>query len=501
MVRNMLTRKRFVKLTGAAAAAVATAAIARPRVALPATPDATIEIAEIDWEVRPGLRTRIKTYGGVVPGRVLRFRDGQRVAIQVRNRTAAAQSIHWHGLTVSPAVDGTVELGTPVVAPHGSQTYNLDVTPAGTRWYHSHYGEGLFSGMFGPLIVEPRSETGAYDQDIVLVLHEFKESILAVGSMTDHRPPDSPTLSAPAMSMQQMNSMGSMGNTGGLMNGMHMGPMSGPNMSMRDAQYAAFAVNGKALGAGEPIRVKLGQRVRFRIINASATITHRLALPGHRFLVIALDGNAVPNPLSLDAIELGASERVDAIVTMDRAGMWILGSTIEEYRAKGAGIVIEYAGSRNPPVWRDTATNAFEYHSFGIAGGSVKVDGRFDLVLRKSPATPDAWSINGQRFPNVEAMTIAANGAYLIRLRNMSMMEHPMHVHGHLFELVAVDGRATRGVLKDTVVVRPMMGSIDVVLRAENRYRGRYLFHCHNQQHADGGMATIFAYVQARPDR
>ena len=471
----------------------------------------TIEIREANWEVRRGLTVRTKTYGGIVPGRVLRFHEGERVAISVRNRTNEKQTVHWHGLVVSDAVDGAVETGTAPVPPGGEHSYAFRATPGGTRWYHSHYGEGLFSGMFGPLIIDRKDEPGDYDREVILVLHEFKHHIPSKGAMMESRPPGSPALSAPAMSMQRMLQGSGMRSGSGMMGGMMQGGggmmkggdgmmqgasgMMGPGMLMHDAAYSAYAINGKALGAGEPIRVKRGERVRFRIVNASATLTHRLALPGHRFLVTELDGNPVATPRLVDALELGVGERVDAMVRMETPGTWVFGSTVKRERDFGMGVVIAYDGAHGDPTWRDDSRNAFGYARFSAGGVAVHAERTFDLVLRKSSGAPNDWSINGRRFPNTTPLAVHEGGNYLIRFTNMSMMEHPMHLHGHVFELVNVDGVAMSGVRKDTVVVRPMMGRAEILLRADNPHRGRFLLHCHNQQHMDGGMMTILSYV------
>lgn len=153
---------------------------------------AIVDITETDWEVRPGLRLRTKMYGGRIPGPLLRFRDGQRVAITVRNGSSEKQMVHWRGLIVPDRVDGGVETGIAPLAPGADHTYAFPVSPGGTHWYHSHYGEGLFSGMFGPLIVDRLHENGDYDREVVLVLHEFKHHIPSQGSMAESRPAGSP---------------------------------------------------------------------------------------------------------------------------------------------------------------------------------------------------------------------------------------------------------------------------------------------------------------------
>ncbi len=454
-----------------------------------------IEIVRTRWEVRPGMVVPIRTFGGSVPGKTLRYRVGESVVIRVVNHSGERQAIHWHGLIVPDTVDGTPDLGTPPVEPTASRDYRFVVRPAGSRWYHSHMGEGLFSGMYGALIVEDPLERRDYDREVVLMLGAFGPHIPTQESMSDDHPPGSPRLTMPVMSGDGMM-MAEMSNQKTSMSGsMGMDSMTGANMGMRDARFSAFGINGKALGDGEPLRVKHGERIRLRIYNASPTKTFRLALPGHRFEVTHLDGYPVPRPRYIDALELGVAERIDAIVTMDAPGIWILGSTVAAERTDGLGIVIAYDGARGKPEWRDTARDVFRYTDFGREAATEPRAEQTDLILRKSSASRDAWSINGKLYPHTDELLVSEGRAYRVRFENHSMMEHPMHLHGHGFELASVDGVATAGIIKDTVTVRPMGGVVEVLVRADNPYRGRFLLHCHNEQHMTGGMATVVRYV------
>ena len=458
------------------------------------SPTDTIHIVESNWEVRPGLVVPVRTYDGIVPGKTLRFRLSQRASVRVLNQSGESQTIHWHGLIVPDTVDGTPELGTAPIASGHAQTYEFIVRPAGSRWYHSHMHEGLFSGMYGPLIVEEPNERVDYDREIVLMLGAFGAHIPRESSMTDARPLGSPGLTRPLMDMSGITAMNGMAKASGMSESSAMDSMSGPNMGMRDARYGAYAVNGKALEAGDPIRVKRGERIRLRIYNATPTKTLRIALPGHRFTVTHLDGYAVPNRKSLDALELGVAERVDAIVTMNNPGIWIFGSTVRSERENGLGVVFSYDGFHGAPMWRDDARDAFRYADFGN-GSKLVTAPHTNLVLRKSPSALEAWSINGQAYPHSANVPVVEGRQYRLRFENMSMMEHPMHLHGHGFELLAVDGVQTSGVIKDTVTVRPMGGTVDVLVHADNPYRGRFLLHCHNEQHMQGGMATVLRYA------
>lgn len=490
-----MKRRDLLKLTGAASLNGAAALfVGSPRetsalpIAAPASTDAardggradfTVRIVPTSIEIAPGHTVRTTTYGGVVPGATLRMREGVPVTIDVYNETDAADVIHWHGQSIPPRVDGVIELGTPAVPARGHQRYRFVPRPRGTRWYHTHMesggrpDRGGFNGEFGFVIVEPRSDLARYDREVLLALHEWEGGLV---TMQGHEPSTAPSLAQPAMGM------------GGM--------MGGGMTAMLEADYGVCSVNGRALGHGAPIRVRAGERVLFRILNASATLTHRLALPGHRFTVVALDGNPVPSPRTVDAVELGIAERVDAIVEMNAPGVWILGSTDLTLRSRGLGTVIEYAGARGPSVWRDPSLlSPWQYSSFGGVSSEPEIDGRFELVLRQAMGTQNRWTINGRTYPETTPLAVEHGKRYRITIRNMSMMEHPMHLHGHVFELVSVDGVETSGVRKDTVVVRPMMGQVEIDVVTDNP--GTFLLHCHNDLHMDGGLMTTLAYRTA----
>lgn len=468
-----------------ATAAIGAISVATPATAIGRRADFTVRVVPASIEVAPGHIVRTTTYGGVVPGPTLRMREGVSVTVDAYNETDTTDVIHWHGQIVPPSVDGVIELGTPAIPARGHRRYTFVPKPRGTRWYHTHLApgghpdRGGFNGQFGFVIIEPRHDPGRYDREVLLALHEW-EARLVDGR--GHTYSSSPSLTQPAMTMD-----------GGMMDG---GMMDGMGMTMREADYGVFSVNGRALGHGNPIRVRAGERVLFRILNASATLTHRLALPGHRFTVVALDGNPVPTPRTVDAIELGVAERVDAIVEMKSPGVWVLGSTDAGWRSRGLGTVIEYANHRGRPVWREPAAlSPWHYTNFGTKSNLPEPDGRFELVLRQEMGTQNIWTINGHSYPKTTPLTVERGKRYRIALRNMSMMEHPMHVHGHVFELVSVDGVSTSGVRKDTIVVRPMMGRAEIDLVADNP--GTFLIHCHNELHMDGGLMTTLTYRNA----
>ncbi len=420
-----------------------------------ANADATLHIAPVEIEIAP--RKKIKTigYNGSVPGPLLRLREGEPVTVEVRNETSSAELVHWHGLFLPAEVDGAMEEGTPMIPAHGSRRYTFVPSPAGTRWYHTHtmagrdLKRGTYTGQFGFLYVVPRQDAARYDAEFFLALHGWEP---------------------------------------------YLGTMGSDEGSL-DVIYQNYSVNSHALGYGEPIRVKEGQRVMLRILNASATLVHRLALTGHKFVVTALDGNAVPNPCELETLELGPAERVDAVVTMNRPGVWILGETDDHVRNAGMGVVVEYAGREGQAQWLAPADTRWNYTSFGkSAGNTAHAVHEVPLVFRRKFAGNrwvDHWTINGKSFPKTDAIRLRAGERYRLRFDNQSNEAHPVHLHRHSFELTRYAGTPTAGVVKDIVMV-PARQQVQVEFVAD--HPGPALFHCHMQLHMDFGFMALFEY-------
>ena len=410
--------------------------------------DITLRIGEISLDLAP--RHKIKTigYNGQVPGPLLRVTEGRPVTVDVFNETRSNELVHWHGLHIPPEVDGSHEEGTPHVPARGQRRYSFTPTPSGTRWYHSHVGAGhdldkaTYTGQFGMLIVEPPSDPGRYDLEVPLLLHEWDP-------YWDDRGP-------------------------------------------RDVAYRVFSVNGKMLGAGEPVRVRAGQQVLFRVVNASATLTHRLALPGHQFHVVALDGNPVPAPRSVPILELGPAERVDAVVAMSSPGVWILGSADDQRRALGMGIVIEYANAAGPPRWTPAPAAAWDYTVFGEQRDPAQPDAKVRLVIKEVPG--HRWTINGKSFPKTDPIPVQAHRRYRWIFDNQSADAHPLHLHRHTFELIRVAGKPTSGLRKDVVMV-PAWKEVEIDVTAD--HPGPTLFHCHQQFHMDNGFMAMMLYQDA----
>jgi FtsP/CotA-like multicopper oxidase with cupredoxin domain len=259
-----------------------------------------------------------------------------------------------------------------------------------------------------------------------------------------------------------------------------------------EVKYRYFTINGKCLGFGEPIRVKEGQRVLFHVLNASATESVRLALPGHRFQVVALDGNPVPRPALVDVLELGTAERIDAIVTMDSPGVFVLGTPKNTSRAKGLGIVVEYANRGGKPLWVKPPNSNWDYTIFGDERIVPKPDEVIPLVIGQGTRTKDgfeSWTINGKGYDESKPVRLARGRRCRLVFDNQTEDAHPVHLHRSSFELTSVSGTPTAGIIKDVVLVK---GYQKVEVDVTPSMAGLHLFHCHQQLHMDYGFKMLF---------
>jgi FtsP/CotA-like multicopper oxidase with cupredoxin domain len=256
-----------------------------------------------------------------------------------------------------------------------------------------------------------------------------------------------------------------------------------------------YSINDKMLGAGEPLRVQPGQRVLMHLLNASASQIHRVALAGHKFQVIALDGNPVPTPQQVEVIEIAPGERVDAIVEMNNPGVWILGEIRDGARQSGMGMVVEYANLKQRALWTPPAKTRWDYTIFGTTATHPTPDETIDMVFEKIPGGLNGinhWLVNGREYPHEREFMLREGRRYRLVFHNRSDDSHPLHFHRHLFELVELNGKPTAGIKKDTVIV-PEFGRATVDLVADQP--GLTLFHCHIQQHMDFGFMALFRYA------
>jgi FtsP/CotA-like multicopper oxidase with cupredoxin domain len=391
----MMDRRSFLTIGGLAALVTtgrSSAATAQTGETPPAErADYTIRIGTGLVELAPDRILSTTTYNGQFPGPLLRFKEGQRVVVDVYNDTDTPEQLHWHGQSVPVDVDGAADEGTPYIPAHGMRRLAFTPGPAGFRFYHTHLRagsdlhQGQYSGQVGPVYIEPRREPGAYDREVVLVLKEF-EPVFSRGGDEEMN------FLAPAARVKTLEAAGEGAMRASLVRGMPHGYEVG---------YRLFSINGRMLGHDEPIRVRAGERVLLQVLNGSATEIRSLALPGHTFRVVALDGNRVPTPADVPVLWIGTAERVSAVVEMKHPGVWVLGDLAADDRKRGMRIVVEYAGRKGKPQWVKPRLSPWDYTRFGDPRpGAPRPDEVIEVTFEKQNAADrgfNRWTINGLR--------------------------------------------------------------------------------------------------------
>jgi FtsP/CotA-like multicopper oxidase with cupredoxin domain len=486
-----INRRRLLELGGAAALvggvdrATAQGVVSNPA---EARADYTVRIGTGLIELTPNNIISTTVYNRQFPGPLLRFKEGQRAVVDVFNDTDVPEQLHWHGLRIPSDVDGAAEEGSPYIAPHGTRRIAFTPGPAGFRFYHTHLtardnlATGQYNGQVGAVYIEPKNEPGAYDREVFLVLKELEPFFSRGGDMAMDF--------LAGAEIKELERIGETAMKKSLDAGMPRGFEVGYNL---------FSINGRALGHGPPIKVKRGERVLFHVLNGSATEIRSLALPGHSFKVVALDGNPVPNPADVPVLWIGTAERVSAIVEMNHPGIWVLGDLADDDRNRGMGVVIEYGGARGKPSWAKPKRAGWDYTRFAKAGTTAAVpDEVIKMVFAKANAAVNGfngWTINGLAF-SMEHMApmfhLRQGKRYRLSMSNESDDIHPMHLHRHSFEITRIGGKNTAGVIKDVAMLGGYQ-EMDVDFTADQP--GLTLFHCHMQLHMDFGFMALFDYV------
>jgi FtsP/CotA-like multicopper oxidase with cupredoxin domain len=333
----------------------------------------------------------------------------------------------------------------------------------------SDLSRGTYTGQFAFVYVEPKTSPGQFDQEIFLATHEW-EPIYTTEEEEDEEDttPEERRRKEEAKKKEEKP------------NGWEIG-------------YQRFTINGKCLGYGEPLHVKEGQRVLFHFLNASATEIIQLALPGHRFQIVALDGNPVPRPQPVDVLELGTAERIDAVVEMKTPGIWILGTPKDDDRKNGMGIIVEYANKSGAARWVKPPKKAWDYTIFGDSRPAPNPDEVIPLAFGKINGGTggfNRWTVNGKAYDEkAEPRLLHKGRRYRLVFDNQTDDAHPVHLHRNSFELTSVYGKPTAGILKDVVLVK---GFRKIEVDFSPVMEGLMLFHCHQQLHMDYGFKMLF---------
>ncbi|APW98404.1 copper oxidase [Halobiforma lacisalsi AJ5] len=445
-------------------------------------------------------------YEGQLPGPELRVSEGETLRVSLENLVSEGTTIHWHGVPVPNRMDGVPNVTQDPVPPEGTFEYEYEASPAGTYVYHSHVGLQLDRGLYGPLIVEEGSPHVEYDREHTLQFDDHLGEEPALDSI--EAPPGGGDGPGPGNGGGRGDGMGPGGGYGsdedrgpgggmGPGNGPGPGDGMGPDSQMRGQRppYDGLLVNGR-LPSDPPIfDVEEGERVRLRFINPSSATTYRVGVGGHSLTVTHADGRPV-EPVDVDSFVLSMGERYDAILEADSPGEWPIVAAPIVGDEEPAEARLRYESASEAEAEAETGERPqfggqeLEYDDLE-ALEPLDLDGEpdrtFDLTLSggmMGGAASDAWTIDGETYPDADPFEISEGDHVRVRMVNRSPAIHPMHLHGHFFQV----GDA----VKDTVLVAPHGDQVTFDFRADNP--GDWLFHCHNVYHLERGMARVFEY-------
>ncbi|MBD3003459.1 multicopper oxidase family protein [Streptomyces sp. 5-10] len=452
-----------------------------------------------------GIMARTWAFDGRAPGKEIRLTAGDTLAAELTNQLPGrtTTSIHWHGLALRNDMDGVPPATQRAVRAGAAFTYRFIADAPGTYFFHPHVGVQLDRGLHAPLIVEDPKEPLSYDDEWVVVLDDWLDGVTGtpdeafaelkqgMGGM-DHG------------GMSGMSGMGGSSPSPESSGGHDMGGMDTSFMLMGadsellggdagDVKYPYHLVNGRVPRDPAVYTGKPGKRVRLRIINAGSDTAYRVALGGHQLTITHTDGYPVEHRRT-DALLIGMGERYDVLVTLDD-GVFPLVALAEGKKASGMALIRTGPGGKPSPSVRPKELDGMIMSASQLrAADEVRLSAkRVDRVHRielTGGMDKYDWAINGRKFdmndPDASPLRVEEGQRVRLDFVNTTDMWHPMHLHGHTYQL------GSAGPRKDTTIVLPKK-KVSVVFDADNP--GQWMLHCHNAYHGEAGMMALVAYA------
>lgn len=506
---NLLSRRSFLAASAAAIGAAQLPRIAFAQGVAPISLTATTRTLDINGRAAT-------VYGLAGPGgQGLILDPGQRFRVDLTNDLNVGTIIHWHGQIPPNVQDGVPDMPMPLLAPGETRSYDFEARP-GTHWMHSHVPIQEMQLLAAPLIVRSQEDLTADRQEVVMFLHDFSfkapEEVLAEinggqggGHGAGHDAGAMPGQGAPMDGMGAMQGMDHgamggmpMGNMPGMGGMMDMGgQMGGMAMDLNDYDWDAYLANERTLSDPEVVQVERGGRIRLRAINAAAATVFWIDTGGAEARLVAVDGHAV-QAFAGNRFGLAMGQRLDIEIDLpNEGGAWPILALREGARER-TGLILATQGAEVRRL--DTVAEAeapafdtdFAQEARLIARDALSqrpVD-RSHMLMLGGSMQPYVWTINGAVWGQHQPIAARSGERVVLSFHNMSMMAHPMHLHGHVFQVVGLNGRRFAGALRDTVHVPPM-SMVDVALDAGEA--ARWMLHCHHMPHLATGMMTEFA--------
>jgi FtsP/CotA-like multicopper oxidase with cupredoxin domain len=410
-----------------------------------------LEATEVAWEIAPGQSVRGYGFNGQVPGPVLEAKQDVPLEIEFTNRLPEPTVIHWHGLRIPAAMDGTETVQRPV-QPGETFTYRFTPPDAGTFWYHSHANETeqMEKGLYGALIVRAPDEL-ELDDEKILVFDDLR-----------------------------VDESGQIAKFGGLMD-RHNGREGNVRL-----------INGTS----EPeLAIAAGQTERWRIVNASSARYIRLCLGGLPFRIIGSDGGLIEAPVTETEVLLPPADRVElAVGPFGNEGDVISIEDLPYYRMAGKKGVERFGTIRVAARQASTARVPARLREIApLVTGPVNVTRTVKLGARPSLRRGLDFVINGERHHHGEPVNVGEMQVWDVV--NTTRMDHPFHLHGFFFQVLEIDGKEPAWRSLEDVINVPPRATVRIAWYPDDR-PGMWMYHCHILEHHAAGMMAHFEVVR-----
>ncbi|KUL47002.1 multicopper oxidase family protein [Streptomyces regalis] len=483
----------------------------------------TLTAAPAMLDLGGGVMAKTWAFSGRAPGKEIRLSVGDTLAAELSNQLPGktTTSIHWHGLALRSDMDGVPPVTQQAVRAGSNFTYRFLTDAPGTYFFHPHVGVQLDRGLYAPLIVEDPKEPLSYDDEWVVVLDDWVDGVTGTPDevfaelrqgMGGMDMGDGSSSGAGSGSGHGGHDMGDMGDMGGMGMGADSASPSASHssggMSMKfmlmgaesellggdagDVKYPYHLINGRVPADPDVYQGQPGRRVRLRIINAGGDTAYRVALGGHKLTITHTDGYPVEHQ-QVDALLVGMGERYDVLVTLGD-GVFPLVALAEGKETTGMALVRTGSGSAPKTTVRPKELDGMIMTASQLRAAdevrleSKKVD-RVHRIELTGGMDKYNWAINGTRFdmndPTANPLMIEEGQRVRLDFVNTTEMWHPMHLHGHTYQL------GSSGPRKDTSIVLPKK-KLSVIFDADNP--GQWMLHCHNAYHGEAGMMALVAY-------
>ncbi|WP_310619534.1 multicopper oxidase family protein [Flexibacterium corallicola] len=441
-----------------------------------ADPDFVLNVEEKPLNIG-GTSVNALLSGGIFPGTAIRYAEGDTFKVLINNRMSEDTCLHWHGLILPSLMDGVPGIAQLPILAGSSQYYEFPLVQTGSYYYHSHLSTQEQYGLLGPLIIEENNPPVAYDRDVVVMLNDIiakdgDEVIKSLRSGKEREKPNEPYLP------------------------------EGVRRFEVDVPYDKYTVNGKPPTDPWLLQVKVGEKLRLRIINASGSSFFRVTIDGLKMTVIESDGHKV-KPIVADDVLIGTSERYDVIVEIPESGNYTLHAAAMGDSKQALGVLhtsdIVPQANDKPAVLSGKSVSFRNLESLEPST-LPSVEPRTLDVLLSGNMPKFEWMMNKNYWPepyagpNPEKTYLDVSEGEVIRLKmvNKSPMVHPMHLHGHTFRVLGLGGPSAFAPVKDSVWVAPGT-TLEIEFYTDNP--GLWAYHCHNIWHLVVGMLQPVRYV------